>query len=271
MGRVLRAAGARAVGVLALAVGFTGGVVHADQRYFTYSYEPKTLPAGDLELEQWLTLRLGKESGVFARWDLRTEIETGLTDYLTTSLYLNARHVSSDGVPGLPDEDEFEFEGVSSEWKWRLADPVADPLGLLLYGEFTTDGREIELEEKIVLGRVFGPLVLAANLVAEEEWEFEDGETERETVLEETFGASYLIGAAAVGVEIDHRTEFEGFFEEARHSVIFAGPAVHYHRDRWWATLTVLVQLGAHKPTSHGLELADHERVEVRLMVGVAF
>src|SRR5262245_5947617 len=78
------------------------GVIHpdfarADERFFTYSYEASSvLPKGGVEFEQWVTYRGGKEDGVFAAWDLREELEFGITDRYTTSLYLNFRSTHSD-------------------------------------------------------------------------------------------------------------------------------------------------------------------------------
>ena len=52
--------------------------VPADERRFTYVYEPETLPAGAMEFENWVTLRTGRTSSVgqdnFNRWDLRQEL-----------------------------------------------------------------------------------------------------------------------------------------------------------------------------------------------------
>src|SRR5262245_23082370 len=101
-----------------------GGNLRADTRHFTYSYEPNNvLPAGALEFEQWATLRAGKEQGVFSRWDLREEFEYGITDRLTSSLYLNFQSLHVDLPDEDEDEDEFEFKGVSSEWKYKISDP----------------------------------------------------------------------------------------------------------------------------------------------------
>ena len=61
----------------------------ADERKFTYSYESKVLPQGAWEFEQWVTLRTRVESGHVQFWQFREEIEYGLTDRLTTALYLN--------------------------------------------------------------------------------------------------------------------------------------------------------------------------------------
>ena len=60
----------------------------ADERKFTYSYEAKTLPKGTWEFEQWATLETGKKEGSWDRLNLREEIEYGITDRLTTAVYL---------------------------------------------------------------------------------------------------------------------------------------------------------------------------------------
>ena len=104
----------------------------ADQRYFTYSYEPKVLPAGGTELEQWATMRNGRDNGLYTRWDIRTEFETGLTDRLTTAVYMNAKNVfqkrlNADG--SMTDSNVMSFKGFSSECKYTLTDPTADTLG----------------------------------------------------------------------------------------------------------------------------------------------
>jgi hypothetical protein len=49
----------------------------ADEKRFTYSYEPETLPAGAMEFEQWVTLRtqrtkageVGQQN--YNKWELR--------------------------------------------------------------------------------------------------------------------------------------------------------------------------------------------------------
>src|SRR6478736_2134537 len=65
----------------------------ANERLFTYSYEPETMPQGAWEVEQWFTLRAGRNSTVgqkdYQRWEFRTEAEYGVTDCYTVSLYVN--------------------------------------------------------------------------------------------------------------------------------------------------------------------------------------
>jgi hypothetical protein len=54
--------------------------LYADDRRFTYVYEPETMVAGALEFENWITLRESRsaEAGQdeFTRWDLRNVLAT---------------------------------------------------------------------------------------------------------------------------------------------------------------------------------------------------
>jgi hypothetical protein len=45
----------------------------AMERYFTYTYEPETMPAGALEYEQWVTLRAGRNNCAMS-WNMASRI-----------------------------------------------------------------------------------------------------------------------------------------------------------------------------------------------------
>ena len=79
----------------------TSGVVvasRADERRFTYTYEPETPVAGNLEFENWVTLGTQRNATVgqknYNQWDLRQELEYGVTDRYAVSLYLNEQATS---------------------------------------------------------------------------------------------------------------------------------------------------------------------------------
>ena len=247
----------------------------ADERLFTYVQEAEVLPRGGLEFEQWLTHRRSKADGVFARWDFREELEYGLTDRLSVAGYLNFKNTYSEGVTGRTDESRFEFEGVSTELKYQLLNPNTKPIGLLLYGEGTYNGDEFELEEKLVLQKIFGEKWVAAfNVTLEEEWGFTPSNTVEELKLELTAGIAYKIDSNwSVGIEGRNHQVFEpGFdFGNRKANAWFVGPNVHYARGPWWATLTVLPQVAGRPETRWGLELDEHTRIEVRLLAGYNF
>ncbi|MBI2340508.1 MAG: hypothetical protein HYU99_09130 [Deltaproteobacteria bacterium] len=237
----------------------------ADARHFTYSYEADSvLPKGKWEFEQWLTLRTVKNTQNFYRFDFREEIETGLTDRLTTALYLNFRDVHDDGA------DAFEFKGVSSEWKYMVLSPHTKWLGLLLYGEAKYEGEEVEWEEKIILEHIFGEKwILAMNLIAEHVWEFEDDEVLTELELEQTLGLAYKLSPHwSLGLEARVHSEW-AHYNEYEHSVLFVGPNIHYEGTKAWVTFTLLPQILDLK--NGGRNLDEHEAIEARVIAGVLF
>ena len=255
-----------------LFTGFSLSIARADERLFTYTYEADVLPKGGMEFEQWITHRHGKDDGTFSRWDLREELEYGLTPKLTTALYLNTTSTYSSNVKNHENRNRFEFDGISSEWKYQLLNPNEKPVGLLLYGEGRYSGTEAELEEKIVLQHNFGSKwTLALNGTVEQEWKFEDDSTQFEGAIELSGGLAYKINTHwSVGLEgRNHRVLAD--FQRQTADAWFMGPAIHYGRSAWWATLTVMPQITGHPETTSGLELDEHERIEARLIVGLNF
>ncbi len=242
-----------------------GASVEANERHFTFAYESAVLPAGSRELELWSTWRV-KRDDYYSRFDLRAEFEVGLTDNLQTSLYLNAKHILEPVAGSLV--NEFAFDGVSSEWKYKLLDPVADALGLALYAELTGAPDAFEIEAKVILDKRLGDVLLAANVVFEQEWEFDVASVGSETVLEVDLAATYFFtDAFSCGLEVRNHNLFTGSngFES---SSLFAGPVLAYSTKNFWVALSVLPQLPALKTTSTNslLVLDEHEKVNARLL-----
>lgn len=258
--------------LVVMMVHLSGGMAYANERRFTYIYESPVLSPGARELEIWNTYRSGKSS-YYHRLDQRIELEFGVVDRVMTSLYLNYEWKRFDANGDAPGGEKGAEQGasVSTEWKYRMFDRVADPLGVALYGEFTLGLDERELETKIILDKQIGRFLLAGNLVMEHEWKDDlvDGilATEREMKLEFSGGISYNVtGQFAFGVEaVQQNVLVDG---EVGHAALFAGPVVTYATEEWWATFTVLPQVAGLKgATVNGLDLDEFERSQVRLLL----
>ena len=242
----------------------------AIERHFTYTYETGTLPSGVMEIEPWTTLRVGSEADYAVFLDHRLEFELGLTDTLQTAWYINFGGEavgSSDDV-----QQRFVYRGISWEWKWKLADPVADPIGVALYWELGGGLREGDLEFKLLLDKRWGDVLVAFNAVVEAELEREDDETEAELVIEADLALAYFLSRHLwLGLELRNHTEVPRF-EQIEHTTLLAGPVVGFAQDDWWASLTVLPQvLGkAFEDDTDGLLVLDeHQRIEARLLFGM--
>jgi hypothetical protein len=251
----------------------------ADERLFTYTYQAEVLPKGAMEFEQWITNRNGHAAGVFSAFDLREEFETGLTDKLTTAVYLNTKSeyqsVYDDTLLADVTTEEFHFEGVSNEWKYLAMSPLDHWLGVLGYVELGYNGPEFEAEAKLILEHRFSPdLVWAMNFVVENEYAYEASLQSVTGKSEFTTGLSYrLIPEFAVGLEARNQREWPDNWGYQGSSAWYLGPSLHTVHDKWWATLTVLPQLTGQPETisGDGRELVDHEKMESRLIFGVNF
>jgi len=243
-------------------------VAHASQRHFGYTYETGTLPAGAFELEPWFTFSTGREH-LYNGFDQRLELEYGVTDDVMTAIYLNtsAATFKDDNGALIKVVDQ---PGMSWEWKFKLADPVADAVGVGLYVELGVKPDEAELEVKLLLDKQLGDLLLALNLVAEPEIEVEADESEPELKLEFDLAAAWLVSAhLSLGVEV-HGVLVLPEVESVTDGALYAGVTMGYRSQRWWLTVSVLPQIvalaGATGDSS--LNLTEFERVESRLIVG---
>lgn len=254
------------------------GNLHADNRLFTYTYEPETEPRGDWEYESTVTSRLGRNAAVgqqdYQLWQFRQEIEHGFTDRYTASLYVNNDYEQfKDPATGSTMSNN-RWTGISIENRYQLLDPVAHPVGLALYLEPTYDGDNAELEQKIILGQRCGDWKWAVNLTHATEWS--DHFRNHEGELEISAGlARQLPRGWAVGLEAHNHNELPDY-HQWQNTAVFVGPVISYRRFGWWAALTVMPQIYGADFTDNPdqnphLELEGHERLNLRLIAGFDF
>lgn len=254
------------------------GPASASERHFTYTYESNVLNPGDVEIEPWTTWRAGRKD-YYSRFDQRLEFEFGVVPNLQMAWYWNMTAIAADQTDATTGETTratgFEFGGVSNEWKYKLSDSFADPIGSAIYFEWTAAPAEAELEAKVILDKRMGDAIVAFNAVGEHEWEFESkDETKREIVLEADLAFGYFLAPSFVlGVEARSHTELVDGDHAA--TAFFAGPSVAYAQKAWWTALTIQPQLFAirgddeSKDSDDTFDLAHHERLNVRILFGM--
>lgn len=260
-------------------VAFCGAVpAAADEPLFGYVYTTDLLPKGKWEIEQWITAREGQANGHFHHIDMSTELEYGLSDNLQVSIYANYMYAdeSANSVRGLTEGIEIpwnhdplkpyreaRFDGFSFEAVYRVMSPYTDPFGLAFYIEPEIGATESGLELRAIAQKNFldDRLVLAANIWFEFEreqgsnlfvpgsGEIPDGSKGEDTMAEFDLGLSYRFAPNwSAGLEFRNHNEFEGWtlnHSRQEHTAFFLGPNIHYAGERWFATLSVLRQIGA--------------------------
>ena len=254
----------------------------ADERRFTYTYEPEVPLKGTLAFEQWVTLRTQRtkggavQQGNYNQWELREELEYGVTDRYAVALYLNGSAQSFKDFSTSPatSRSKTEFGGVSLENRYMVLNPANNKVGLTLYFEPRFSGDEAELEQKIIIGQRHGAWKWALNLSHATEWK--NNLHDKEGELELAFGLARDLGKHwSLGFELRDHNELPEY-RRWENTAVFLGPVVNYRQEKWWATLSVLPQVYGrnflgNSDNSRNLDLEGHERVNVRLIVGFSF
>ncbi len=252
----------------------------ANRRHFTYAYESAVLPKAAREIELWNTVRVNHKD-FYRGLDNRTEFEFGLGGNLQTSLYLNLSIISqfSNGAIGTE-----QFFGISNEWKYKLLDATADPIGMAIYGEGSIRSDEIEIEGKIILDKQVDNILFVFNAVGEHS--FVTGinssglaETQPENILEFVGGAAYFLAPSfTIGIEARQHTQKPPIFEGGGvYSAFFAGPSFSVSGSNWWSALSIIAQVAGSEETGTGirsqdkLDLTKHEKLEARLLLSFDF
>lgn len=266
---------------------FSASAARANERLFTYTYEPETMVQGDTEFENWVTLRTQRDDEVgqhnYNKWELRQEFEYGVTDYYSVSLYLNEsyEYFSAKETDDTTGEDtvvkthESAFDGVSIENRYMVSNPATNPVGLTLYFEPRFSGEALELEEKVIVGQRAGDWKWALNISHATEWTEDFDKKEGE--LEFTFGLTREVNKRwNLGLEFRNHNEFPDY-AEWENTAFFVGPVVTYRQEKWWITVTALAQVygkNYRSPDPDGksnFELEGHEYLNVRCILGIDF
>lgn len=263
----------------------------ADEHLFGWVLGAETLPRSHSEVYEFLTLRTGKVEGTYLGWDSETEVEYGFTDQFQASLSLENHYFYNKGVNGprdtLNDTNAFRFGGIVLAGKYRVLSPFKDPVGLAIRLEAgylphdEVDGLK-QTEGYVAPQFIFqknyfdDTLIFDVNGGVEFAWGKRPAEQyPRELAFTSGAGVSHRFAPNwYVGLEGHIRAEFPLFeLGNYEHSVVFAGPSLHYGTQRWWVTLSYGYQIygsGIHEPAS-GQTFAEEVRNEIRLKVGLNF
>ena len=263
------------IAVVVLCLAATAATSRANPRALPFTYTTDTLPAGKVEVEQYVDavpLRTKDGSNGAVQWYLpsafQTEIEIGLTDRLELGLYMTF-------VPDAGEQfsQKAVFPGTGNGLKQRLryifAEPGAWPIDVGVYGELVENEREIELEAKLLLQKRFDRLRIAANVSGEYELYFSE---QREVVLNPSLGATYEITPSFhAGIDSWLRGEYPRHPRPAQRTfglgpAAYVGPAAMFNFGRlWWA-------VGAYARVtdfSHELQVGEpYGPFYVRSMIG---
>lgn len=219
------------------------GDAFADKRNYVWTYEYKTMEAGEAEVEYYLTFST-PDSGTFkdqTTAEHQVELEVGMTDRFDFAIYQVFKQA--------PDQS-LNYEGYKLRGRYRFGQKnqyVLDPLVYLEY-KGVPDFSEHEVELKLVLAKDVGNWNFALNPTLEFEREGEGWETKPEYSAGVSYGSGYLyrLGIEVKGSENGH----------------YIGPVISHGKEDLWVTLGSAIAVGS-------VDTGKAE-FELRLLLGVS-
>jgi hypothetical protein len=280
--------------VFIMAIAFSA---KAQDRFLAYTAQSNVLPKGTREIEIWYANKNGGYAFFNGNY-MRTGFKMGFGKNFLAGYYLNYQseafifseidhgdHKTRLFDQNLTVENDISF---SLYTKYKLLDPVANPVGLAIEAELQLGSNYINYIPKIILDKRFGQNYLALNVWAA---------IHRERQIEKTTDAPstkapQITNFVEPPIELDlaylrfTKNNNIGFGFEARahaektdfagweHVALFAGPAFHVRGDKWFFNFSAMPQIANfHKSwlAPDNLVLDEHQRFELRTMLGFMF
>jgi hypothetical protein len=262
-------------------------LAEADEHFFGWVRGAETLPMGHFDAYQFVTMRAGKREGTYNGWDFDTEVEYGITDKFQIGISVEQHYFHIKGVEELDNMDEYRFGGVELSAKYRVLSPFKDKVGLALRLEAGylsqddvagLDQEEIYFDPEIILHKNYfdDTLIFNFNAGVQFAWGKKPAEEyDYELAYHGGLGVSYRFAPGwFFGLEGHIRSEFPEFdIHNHEHTVVFAGPSLHYGAEKWWATASYGYQVwgkGIDEPKDNKT-FAEEARNEFRIKVGFNF
>lgn len=229
----------------------------ASSRKIPWLYEPRTMVAGDVEYEQWVTWKTNKASdSMYDEFQIRHEIEWGVTDTFQLAVYAaDWRHKKTSS------SEHTYFRDVALEAIYQLQAPNPEQIGFALYGEVKHGSEFLELEGKLLFEMELENINLLYNFTVESEWEGQDFDEDKGKV-EHGFAITHEIDpSTTIGVQAIWEIEIDDW-EHRGDDVVSIGPSFAHQSGGWWFSVSPLFQV---------TDVDDEPDLQVRLLFGIDF
>ena len=216
--------------------------LEADNRAYVWTYEYKTMEAGEAEVEYYTTFHspyMDSLTGTVTA-EHNIELEIGMTDHFDIGLYQVFEQEPNAAL---------SYKGFKIRGRYRFGETGRLPVDPLLYVEYKgrPDFSKHVWEFKVILARDFGRLNVAFNPVFELESE-EDG---WEQVFKYNLGISYRLHDL-VGLGLEAKGSSAGHY---------LGPVISHGKGNLWVALGSGFAISSIS--------ADKPEFMLRLIVGV--
>jgi hypothetical protein len=244
--------------------------VPAQERPFARTFSTYLVHEGHYSMEMFHTSRLGHAEGSYHAMDQQLEMEVGMSHRLQGAFSIDRTQVlHSDEAKSIAAE-----YGVSTEWKYRLNYP-GKKTGIGLFGGIGISDNKPWAESKLIIDHSYGKELVAFNIGYE--WEGGDKEAvegeHKQAPMELNLACMHHFSQVfSAGVEVANCNDLADL--HWNHSVLFAGPTLHFNNEHWFLVASFLPQLSnIHRTDSYPEKkvLTSHEKGEARIIFGITF
>ena len=212
----------------------------ADQRYFVWTYEYKTVDRGEVEFEHYYTTShpnsLELSEGITINHQF--ELEIGMNERFDFAIYHQFEQ-----------QTDLRYKGYKLRGRYRIGEKNKYLLDPVLYMEYhgKPDFSEHGIETKLILAKESGRFIASLNPVLEIEIENDEREVETEYAAGITYKFNKLVHAGI---------EFKG--SENGH---YWGPTISHGLNSHWFSLGSAIAIGQVKE--------GKPEIEIRMIMGV--
>lgn len=240
-----------------LATVFCTSVAEASSRKTPWLYSPRIMTVGEVEYEQWVTLKTNKQSdSEYTELRFRHEIEWGVTENLQMAVYFADWRYKKTS-----ETSKTYFHDVAVEAIWQIQAPTLDDIGFALYGEIKYGDDFFELEGKLLFEMELDQVNILYNCTLEAEWEGQHLDDDK-GVLENAIAITYEPDPnITYGVQAIWEIEFPGWSQQSD-DVVYVGPSIAWQSEGWWITISPLFQ---------ATNVQSEPDLQVRFMFGIDF
>lgn len=243
---------------------------------------------GEREFQSQTTGRFSKAGGSYRAINQELELEFVPIDNFRIEVGSSFASYDINGIPGLEDRRQLDWQGVSLDLRYKLFDRMAAPFGLTFALETHADrfddisaapARRYSTELTLALDRELIPnrVVAAFNLLYEPERThlFGTGVADQEA----TAGVAVAVMAKIrpgflIGGEMRYLRKYDGIgFDDFAGQALFVGPTAYWQlSERSRLTVAWSPQLwGRPAGSIANLDLVNFERHQARVIFGVNF
>lgn len=242
---------------------------------------------GEKELEADSTGRFGRQGGTYAALSTALEAKYTAMDYFRVGGSATIAAYSLNGVPGFDDRQSLTIQEIAFDLRYRLLDREKAPFGLTFAFEphrgFADEssgapadqygGKFSMLADKEIVPKVFA----AFNLIYDAEVTQPHGSSavERDSILGTGAAVATQVQPGLFwGAEVRYLRHYDGAaLNNFTGDAVYLGPTFYAKLSgTWWLSAAWNFQVaGARNGLAGSLDLADFERHQAKLRLGVSF